>query len=487
MIGKPTILRAQPGPQTAVLATAADIAFYGGAAGGGKTWALLMEALRHVGNPGYGGVIFRRTCPQITAQGGLWDEAAKVYPLVGGVPQQSTLTWRFPSGAKIQFRHLQHDEDRLKWQGAQVPFLGFDEVSHFSEKQFWYLLSRNRSVCGVTPYVRATTNPAPGWVKEFLAPWLEHGSAVSGEKEHPQKAASGELRWFVRRNGEIVWVEPEFRDEDGQPPKSVTFVAASVYDNRILLDANPEYLVNLKSLPVVEQERLLRGNWDVFEGAFFSEFSLTRHGEAVEYTPESIPRHWRFGGGLDWGFAKPFAFGLFVADEVGGVHALDEIYEAGLENHEQAARVVAKLLEWKLDPREVVIAADPAMWARKRSSNGGRPKADIEDFQKAGLRVVEANNHRRHGLSQMRSFLHAPGKFAVARSRCPNLVREFQSAVFDERDPEDMDTLQDDHILDATRYYLAGRVRPSGPDPEVPPEPDYAPSWLKQGKRGRGL
>lgn len=407
-----------------------------------------MEAVRHTANPKFGGVVFRRTSPQITNEGGLWDASMGIYPAIGAVPQRTTLTWRFPSGSKIKFGHLQYEQNVLNWQGSEIAFIGFDELTHFTESQFFYMLSRNRSTCGVRPYIRATTNPAPGWVKSFLAPWLD--------KAYPNPAASGEMRWFRRREGQIIWVDEHDLDSDGHAPKSVTFIRSTVYDNKILLSVNPEYLTNLKSLPLVEQARLLHGDWDVFEGAFFSEWSETRHTEF----PIPPPRHWQFFGGLDWGYAKPFCFLLAAADETGCVHIIDEVYKAGLENNEQANAVVACLHKWGLKPTDVLIAADPAMWAKKRQGES-IGKADIEDFWSAGLRCVEANNNRRHGWSRVREFLHADNMLKVFKGNCPNLIRTMPLCVFDDLDPEDMDTTGDDHSEDALRYLLMTRPRPS--------------------------
>jgi predicted phage terminase large subunit-like protein len=248
----------QEGPQTDFLSTSADIAVYGGAAGGGKSYALLMEPLRHVKNPGFGGVIFRRTSPQITNEGGLWDTSMSLYPHAGAVPSIGSLDWRFPSGANIGFRHLQHAKSVLDWQGSQVPYIGFDELTHFTEHQFFYMLSRNRSACGVKPYVRAGTNPdADSWVRRWLAPWLD--------REHELKARSGEIRWMIRVNGAIKWfrTKDDVPEEQREDAKSVTFVKSTVYDNQILLKANPEYLANLKALPPVDRARLLDGDWDI--------------------------------------------------------------------------------------------------------------------------------------------------------------------------------------------------------------------------------
>jgi predicted phage terminase large subunit-like protein len=266
----PKFVRPQAGPQTRFLASPADIAIYGGSAGGGKTWALLMEPLRHVNNKDFGAVFFRRTLVQVRNEGGLWDESEKLYPDLKATPRVAPdLSWTFPIGASVSFAHLEHEKTVLNWQGAQIPLICFDELTHFTAKQFWYLLSRNRSMCGVRPYVRATCNPdADSWVAEFIAWWIdqETGFAI------PER--SGVLRWFVRIGDKIIWADhPEelasytAADENGVerpiPPKSVTFIPAKLSDNKALMAADPGYLANLMALPTVERERLLGGNWKI--------------------------------------------------------------------------------------------------------------------------------------------------------------------------------------------------------------------------------
>jgi predicted phage terminase large subunit-like protein len=265
----------QDGPQTVFLSTPADIAVYGGAAGGGKTWAILAEPLRHYDNPKFSAVIFRRTYPMIESEGGLWEESGNIYPLVGGKPRQRDLKWNFPTGMSVRFAHMQHEDDKLNWQGAQIPFIGFDELTHFTESQFFYMLSRNRSIsAGIKGYVRATCNPdALSWVKKFLAPWVDRFS--------PVQADSGELLYMVRDGGHIKWYrskEEAITDPDnahlltrGVEPevliKSVTFIKSTIYDNQILIRQQPEYLGSLLSLPYVERMRLLEGDWDVLPEA----------------------------------------------------------------------------------------------------------------------------------------------------------------------------------------------------------------------------
>ncbi len=259
---EPIRIGPQPGPQTDFLASKADIAIYGGGAGGGKSYALLLEPTRHVNNSDFGGVIFRKTSPEIRNEGGLWDESAKLYPLIGAEPKSSTLEWIFPSTMKMRFAHMEHEKTKYKWQGSQLPFIGWDELTHFSESQFFYMLSRNRSSSGVPGYVRATCNPdADSWVAKLIMWWIDQNTG------QPIKERSGKLRWFIRSGDKLVWGDSReemlARFGDDCEPKSLTFIPASVYDNKILLQNDPAYLANLKALPRVDRERLLNQNWKI--------------------------------------------------------------------------------------------------------------------------------------------------------------------------------------------------------------------------------
>lgn len=285
------MLRPQKGPQERFLASAADIAIYGGAAGGGKTFGLLLETMRHTAVAEFSAVIFRRNGTQITAPGGLWDESAKLYPTIGATPRTSPhAQWMFPGGAQVQMRHLQYESDVYAWQGSQIPLICFDELTHFTRAQFFYLLSRNRSTCGVAPYIRATCNPdADSWVAEFIAWWIDQESGL------PIPDRDGVVRYFTAIGDEIIWGDtvaeviaaahldtspalaaaPDLQPED--LVKSCTFIAASVFDNKELLKANPQYLANLMALPRVERERLLGGNWKVRKaaGSYFRRSDVT--------------------------------------------------------------------------------------------------------------------------------------------------------------------------------------------------------------------
>lgn len=257
-------LQPQPGPQTLFLSSPADIAIYGGAAGGGKTYGLLLDPLRHKQNSKFGGIIFRKTSVQVRNEGGLWDESMNVYSLFGAKPREAYLEWRFPSGMGMSFSHLEYEKDVLNFQGAQIPWQGWDELTHFSMYQFFYMLTRNRSMSGVKPKVRATTNPDPdSWVREFIDWW------INKETGFPIPSRSGKIRWFVRLNDQFIWKnsKQEIHDECGFgpeiQPKSVTFIPSKLQDNRILMEKDPGYLANLLAQDRVTRARLLEGNWNI--------------------------------------------------------------------------------------------------------------------------------------------------------------------------------------------------------------------------------
>ena len=268
----------QAGPQYEFLATQADICIYGGAAGGGKTYGLLLEPLRHKNVKGFGAVIFRRNSIQIYNEGGLFDESLKIYSLIKGAELKKTprATWSFNGKGRISFAHIDGDADLYKLQGSQIAMIGFDELTHFTQNQFFYMFSRNRSTCGVKPYIRATCNPdADSWVANFIDWWIDPDTG------YPIKERSGKLRFMIRREEIIHWADTKEElwekfnlntKHEKQEPRSVSFIASTLFDNKILMDSNPSYLASLKALTLVNRERLLYGNWKIkpAAGLFFS-------------------------------------------------------------------------------------------------------------------------------------------------------------------------------------------------------------------------
>ncbi|WP_234841015.1 terminase large subunit domain-containing protein [Sinorhizobium meliloti] len=151
-----------------------------------------MEPLRHIANPQFGAVFFRRSTVQVRNEGGP----------IGASPKEHVLQWSFPSGASVSFAHLEPDKTVLKWQGSQIPLICCDELTHFSAKQFWYMVSLNRYLSGVRPYTRATCNPdADSWVAELISWWIDQDTGL------PIPERAGVLRWFVRIGDAIIWCD----------------------------------------------------------------------------------------------------------------------------------------------------------------------------------------------------------------------------------------------------------------------------------------
>lgn len=267
------VIRPQPGYQLKALSSPADIVVGGASAGVGKTYTLLLEPLRHKDVPRFGGVIFRRTTTQIRNEGGLWDTSMEIYPHVKAEPKASFLEWAFPKGPKLKFSHLEHEKNIYDWQGAQIPFIGFDELTHFTKKMFFYLISRNRSVCGVRPYVRATCNPDPeSWVFELIKWWIDENTGL------PIPERDGVIRYFMVDGENYIWGDTaaeciergwylikEAVEKSGIDPqsfiKSITFVSGNIYDNKELLSVDPAYLGNLMAQDDETKAQLLYGNW----------------------------------------------------------------------------------------------------------------------------------------------------------------------------------------------------------------------------------
>ncbi|HXR05590.1 MAG TPA: phage terminase large subunit [Verrucomicrobiae bacterium] len=285
-------LRPQPGKQESFLKSVADVAFFGGAAGSGKSFALLLEPLYEIENPLFRSVIFRRTIPMIRQPGGLLDTSEQIFPLLGAKLNQSLIEWQFPKGGTVKLAGMELESDRYNWQGAQMPLICFDEVQEFTAPQFWFLFSRNRSVSGSRSRIRATCNPdADSWLRALLAWWIDPDSGF------PIAERSGVLRWFVRMGDELHWADSK-RELVGTfgadvEPKSATFISARVTDNKILLEKDPAYLSSLKALPLVERQRLLDGNWNV-RAAAGNYFRREWFGAPLDAAPADIVARCRF-------------------------------------------------------------------------------------------------------------------------------------------------------------------------------------------------
>lgn len=235
--------------QRAFLASSAYEALYGGAAGGGKTQALVMGALYDIDHPSYNAIIFRRTFPEL--EGEVIPVSREWYPLCGGKYNAVQHCWTFPSGARIHFGHLQHEHDVERYQGWQFQYVGYDELTHFTEKQYTYIAnSRVRSAHGIPARVRAGANPGgPGheWVMRRWGPWLDPENAL--------KAEPAEVLYYRNSDDGPQWGPREIGS------LSRVFIPAKLQDNPHLSQNDPGYADRLRGLDRVTRAQLLDGNW----------------------------------------------------------------------------------------------------------------------------------------------------------------------------------------------------------------------------------
>ena len=266
--------------QVPFLSSSADVVLGGGSAGCGKTMGMLLAGARHIHVPDFGGVFFRVTMPEILRKGGLWDEARKIYPLLGGKANNGRHTYTWGSSASLEFAHLNGLDEAHSWHGGQVPLFLFDELTLIDEGAFWYMQSRNRSTCGVRPYVMATCNPdADSWVAKLVdwyidgREYLKHkvtGDIVKNPRYGlPLRSRAGLLRYWTRVGDDIVWgntreeVVAQRPDIPLQLVQSFTFIPGKLSDNKILESKDPSYRVKLMGMSRVQRARLLEGNWKI--------------------------------------------------------------------------------------------------------------------------------------------------------------------------------------------------------------------------------
>lgn len=438
----------QPQPrQVAFMERPENEVLYGGAAGGGKSDALVMEALRQVNNPMYRGIIFRDTVPQLEA---LIEKTMNYYrrTFPGAKYNHTEKRWSFPSGAKIFFGYMQSDQDRFNYQGRSYAYIAFDELTHFSKVQYDYLKSRNRADGpGLRCYVRATCNPdGKGmlWVKErFITP------------------APPMTR---------IWEKTKINLPDGkilEMNRSRMFVPATVFDNQELLKNDPEYLATLAALPEAERNALLYGDWDSFDGQVFREWTddpdhyIDRKWTHV-IEPFEIPEHWRIYRGFDHGYARPFSVGWYAVDTQGKIYRIKEWYGCTGEPNQgikidPVAIAAGIRKEENEDPmlrgKTIRGIADPAIFDESR----GESVARMMEHEPNRI-FFEAGDHTRiAGKMQFHYRLAFDEKgecmFQVFNT-CRNFIRTIPGLVYSETHPEDIDTDGEDHIYDECRYVM---------------------------------
>lgn len=391
---------------------------FGGTKGPGKTLAMLMEAARQIAHPRYRGIIFRRTYPRLQE---VMDRAWQWFPPLGGRWDGDGRRWVFPSGAIISMRHCQHEEDKRNYHGHEYHFMGFDQLEEFTETQYLFLMAQGRSsVPGIKPYIRCTFNPGGighAWVKERF---LEHGTR--------------ECEPWVPFN------------EQGDPLPLRCFHFATIYDNQALLDADPQYLQVLDSLPEEDRRALKDGDWDVFAGQMFTEWRREKH----VIDPRKLGENWPQWGAVDYGTSRPFVhLGLCQDPGTLRLYVTWEVSKAGVVPASKQAQMIIDSAPDFYKPRFTV--ADPAMWIRQADT--GYSIAEI--YGRAGVMLTKASNDRLSGLARLREFM-ADDEDGVPNlqvfSTCRQLIKNLPSLVRDPHRVEDVDTDGLDDEYDALRY-----------------------------------
>ena len=427
-------------------------ALYGGAAGGGKSDCAIAEALRQVHIPHYRGLILRKTYPQLSE---MVDRSREIYlpSFPDAKYNDQKHSWTFPSGAKIYFGAMQHTKDRTNYQGKRYDFIDFDELTHFTWDEYSYLFSRNRpNGPGTRCYIRAQANPGGighGWVKErFISP-------------APPMTP-------IHEDVKIIF--PDGKSEIRR--RSRIFVPSSIFDNKILMENDPEYITRLASLPENEKRALLYGDWDSFSGQVFMEWRNNPDGYSTRKNthvipPFKIPHSWKIYRGFDFGYSRPFSVGWYGVDHDGRLYRIRELYGCtGTPNEGvrwEPAEIAKKIKtieneDINLKGKYIYGIADPSIFDESR----GESVAVMMERQ--GVFFEKADNTRVAGKMQLHNRLAFDENgipMLYIFSTCKHFIRTIPSLVYSEADVEDIDTTQEDHIYDEVRYIaMANPINP---------------------------
>ena len=398
----------------------ADETLYGGAAGGGKSYVQIIDALLYaLRYPGSKQLVLRRTFPELKRS--LIMTSLELYPRQVGRYNVANHVWTFVNGSRIEFGHLKAESDVTQYMSAEYDVIRFDELTHFTEYMYTYLLSRVRGANPFPKQVKSSTNPGSvghAWVKarfiDLGPPGVVH------------KTESG----------------------------SRVFIEARVQDNVFLMESDPGYLMRLKNLPEDTRRALLDGDWDVFEGQYFTEFRREQH----VIDPFSIPAHWRRYLTLDYGLDMLACYWIAV-DERERAYVYRELYEPNLIIPEAARRIRDETPHGE----ELYARYAPAdLWNRRQDT--GKSVAEI--FGESGLWLTQVRNGRVAGWYELkRRLTPAPdefgGKTPMLRifKTCTELIRTLPSLQHDKTFPNDVakEPHELTHAPDALRYFCDGR------------------------------
>ena len=424
-------------------ASTADELLYGGAAGGGKSAATVVEAgLLALEHPGINCYLFRRTYPELEQS--LIIEAYKHFSGVGKYIGNKH-DWIFPNGSKLLFRHCQHEKDRFLYQGAEIHALFIDELTHFTAQTVDYLQTRVRAEKRLhfKPRKRYTSNPGGighAWVKARFAdlePYKLHEYAI---KSHEL----GKERILKRQ-----------------------YIPARVFDNPHI---GEDYIFELERKPPALRKALLDGSWDAFEGQVFFEWrDDPEHYDDRKNThvirPFPIPAGWKRYRSMDWGYSKPFSVLWWAVDPDDRVYLYREWYGASAPN--EGLKLPVQEVAEGITAREamdgkVIGYADPAIWGTETG------ESVAEMFAKAGVWFAKGDHDRMAGKMQLHNRLAFDENgipMLYVFSNCREFIRTLPALVYSQTRVEDVDTDGEDHSYDAARYFLM--TRPCGVKPKL--------------------
>ena len=433
------VFQANPGPQEEFLSAGERDVLYGGAAGGGKSFALLADPLRYCHNANHRGLLLRRTLDELTE---LIDKSRQLYTKAfpGAKFRESKSTWHFPSGATIWFTYLDRDKDVTRFQGQAFNWIGIDEITQYPTPYVWdYLRSRLRSTdpeLQENLYMRCTANPGGvggWWVKKMY---------IEGTPENKAFPA-----FDIDTRKTFVW--PSGHEKAGQPLFFRKFVPARLTDNPHLM-ADGQYEAMLRSLPDVERKRLLEGDWDVAEGAAFPEFSRTKH--VVE--PFDLPTNWPRIRAADYGYSAPSCVLWGAIDWDNNIWVYRELYAKHLTAEQLADRI---LEAEQIDPLPHYTVLDSSCW----NKTGFGPSI-AEVMMRQGVRWTPSDRNRIQGKMEIHRRLADDPYTKEPRVRffstCQNIVKQVAGIPLSKTNSEDVDTKAEDHAYDALRYMMMTRM-----------------------------
>ncbi len=432
--------------QRAFIEARADEVLFGGAAGGGKSYGQLIDALVYaLRYPGSKQLLLRRTYPDLERS--LVLEHLKIFPLRHGYSyNSSTHRGAFANGSRLEFGYCDSEKDVYRYQGAEYDVIRFDELTHFTEFQYLYLLSRLRGVTSYPRSVRSSTNPGGvghAWVKERFVD--------IGPPDQVHRVV----------------------DDRGNASTRI-FLPSRITDNRPLMKGDPDYLNRLERLPERERKALLNGEWDLTDGQYFAEFRRDRH----VYRPDAVelPAHWRRFVAIDYGMDMLAAYWIALSP-ARRAYVYREVYEGrdngmGANGRGHIASAAARRLREETPKDETIYSwlAPPDLWNRNRDT--GRSTAEI--FSETGVMLTPASNDRVHGWRAVHEWLAditlEDGSSAPAlqiSESCPNLIRCLPALQYDSRNPEDAakDPHEITHAPDALRAFCVTHASPAA-EPE---------------------